>query len=151
MSAVLHDVAALLVAEAEAAEANFVTEPGVAVAIFRPMLLNPEQERFGVIAVDRKGRMVDSAVLTTGNDVSTVVCPRQVLRWALTRARPVSAIVVGHNHPSGDATPSVLDKEVTRRLAAACATITLPLHDHIIVTGTRYWSFAEAGLIGSGQ
>jgi DNA repair protein RadC len=58
-----------------------------------------------------------------------------------------AAIIVAHNHPSGDPTPSADDRAVTEQLAAAGRILDIPVHDHIIIAGSRYTSFAEAGLL----
>ena len=58
-----------------------------------------------------------------------------------------AGIIVVHNHPSGDPTPSVDDRAVTRQLADAGRLIDVPVYDHLIIAGDRYVSFAEAGLL----
>src|SRR5207247_1056798 len=62
-------------------------------------------------------------------------------------AEAAAGIIVVHNHPSGDATPSGDDRAVTRQLVDAGRLLDLPVHDHVIVGGDRYMSFAEAGLL----
>jgi DNA repair protein RadC len=74
-----------------------------------------------------------------------LVHPREVFRIAI--ALGAAAIVVAHNHPSGDASPSAEDHAVTRQLVAAGRILDLPVHDHIIVGAGCYTSFAEAGLL----
>src|SRR5438876_490665 len=70
-------------------------------------------------------------------------------RRAGTRGRFVAAagIIVVHNHPSGDPTPSADDRSVTRQLVDAGRLLDVPVYDHVIVGGDRYLSFAEAGLL----
>ena len=62
-------------------------------------------------------------------------------------AEAAAGIIVVHNHPSGDPTPSADDREVTRQLVEAGRLLDLPVYDHVIVAGERYLSFAEAGLL----
>ncbi|NCY03783.1 MAG: hypothetical protein EBX36_12975, partial [Planctomycetia bacterium] len=72
-------------------------------------------------------------------------------RWALTRARPAAGIILAHNHPSGDPTPSSQDYEVTRRVVDAGRVLGLPLLDHLVVTDdqSRWESLAARGVIGA--
>ena len=133
--------------------ARKVNSPAAALAALLPLLTDNgavlAEEHFAVVALSRGGKVIDAAVLTKGSDGFTVVDPKQVFRWALTRpgrAHPAS-ILIGHNHPSGDCRESEQDVAVTRRVAEAGRVLGLPLMDHIIVgSGGRYTSFAERGL-----
>src|SRR5437773_692852 len=71
--------------------------------------------------------------------------PREVFRAAIAEA--AAGIIVVHNHPSGDPTPSADDRAVTRQLVDAGRLLDLPVYDHVVVAGDRYVSFAEAGLL----
>lgn len=123
-----------------------VTTPSEALALFRPLLAGRETEALAVAALDRRLRVIDCAILTTGSDTWTVVDPRQVLRWALTRARPAHAIILAHNHPSGDPEPSAEDRAVTRRVADAARAVGLVFQDHLVVTDAgEYVSLAIRG------
>ena len=106
-----------------------------------------EQECLVVIGLGHRLGLIDKAVLTTGSISNTIVDPAQILRWALTRSRPVRTIVIGHNHPSGDLMPSQADHNVTGRLETACRILGIPLADHLVVTEDGYTSFAELGYI----
>jgi DNA repair protein RadC len=83
--------------------------------------------------------------VATGTLNSTVVEPRDVFREAMLGA--AAAVIVFHNHPSGDPTPSVDDIALTRRLGAAGALIGIDLVDHLILGDARYCSFKETGRI----
>lgn len=122
-----------------------VTVPEHAAAIVRPYLAGREEEALVCVALDRRRRVVDVAVLTVGSAGYTIVDPAQVYRWALTRKRPVNAIILAHNHPSGDPTPSTQDVDVTARVASAGRTLGVPLLDHLVVTDTDHVSLAERG------
>jgi DNA repair protein RadC len=74
---------------------------------------------------------------------STLVHPREVFKAAL--LANAAAIVVSHNHPSGDPSPTIDDLEVTTRLVAAGVILGVPLLDHIVVGAGRYFSFKESG------
>jgi len=84
-------------------------------------------------------------VVTIGLANRTMVHPREVF-WPAIRDNAV-AIVVAHNHPSGQIDPSNEDREVTRRLVAAGEIIGIPVLDHVIIGRDRYYSFLESGLI----
>jgi DNA repair protein RadC len=86
--------------------------------------------------LDRRHRVLARRRLTAGTDGFTVVDPRQVFKVAI--AVGAAAVVLGHNHPSGDPTPSAQDREVTRRVEAAGKVLGVPLVDHIVVAGPRY-------------
>jgi DNA repair protein RadC len=83
--------------------------------------------------------------VTRGLLDSSLVHPREVFRAAISEA--AAGIILVHNHPSGDPTPSAEDRAVTRQLVAAGQLLDLPVHDHVIVAGDRYLSFATAGLL----
>lgn len=143
--ATLARVARLLAAEPTAA----VSDPETAAEILWPLLAGREREAVAVAALDRRNRVIEVVVISEGSDAFCVVCPRTVLRWVLTRARPAAGFILAHNHPSGDPTPSAQDREVTTRVARAGAAVGLPLLDHLVLTDDRHaWrSFAADGAI----
>ena len=100
-------------------------------------------EQFGVVLLDTKHRVMRTTIVASGTLNSTVVEPRDVFREAVQSA--ASAVVVFHNHPSGDPTPSPDDVELTRRLAAAGVLLGIDLVDHVILGDARYCSFKELG------
>jgi len=100
-------------------------------------------ERFGVVLLDSKHRVLRTSVIAVGTLNSTVVEPRDVFREAMLGS--AAAVVAFHNHPSGDPTPSPDDVELTRRLAAAGSLIGIDLVDHLILGDVRYCSFKEMG------
>ncbi len=100
-------------------------------------------EQFGVVLLDTKHRVLRASVLATGTQNSTIVQPREVFRAAAIGG--AAAIVVFHNHPSGDPTPSPEDVDLTRRLAAAGVLIGIDVVDHVILGDGKYWSFKERG------
>ena len=105
-----------------------------AYAAVAPLVAGHPLEHFAAVALDRRHRVIASRVLTVGSDCYTVVCPRQIYRWALQQGPSgACAIIIAHNHPSGDPTPSEQDREVTRRVRRAGEAIGIPLLDHIVV------------------
>lgn len=113
---------------------------------------NPMQETFFVIALNRKNYPVGVHRATVGTASSCLVHPREVFRYAIMQS--ASAIIVAHNHPSGDPSPSNADIQVTRQLRDAARAIDIDLLDHIIVGDKEidvsklgFYSFRDAGLL----
>ena len=102
-------------------------------------------EEFHVAVLDAQHRMERDVLITRGILTSSLVHPREVFREAI--AARAAAIVLVHNHPSGDPTPSPDDRAVTDQLVAAGRLLDIPVHDHVIVGRGRFVSFAEAGLL----
>ena len=91
--------------------------------------------------LDSKHRVMRTAVLAVGTLNSSIVQPREVFREAAIGG--ATAIVIFHNHPSGDPTPSPDDVALTRRLVAAGTLIGIDVVDHLILGDARYWSIKE--------
>jgi DNA repair protein RadC len=89
--------------------------------------------------------VVRDVLITRGLLNSSLVHPREVFRAAIAEA--AAGIIVVHNHPSGEPTPSPEDCAATRQLAEAGRLLDLPLYDHVIVAGDRFTSFAAEGLL----
>lgn len=117
-----------------------VVTSAAAAALVRPLLAGRENEALVVVALDSRRRVIDVAVLTVGCDGTTIVDAQQIYRWALTRSRPTASIILAHNHPSGDPTPSPADRRSSRRVAAAGRVIGIPLVDDLVVTDGGAWA-----------
>jgi DNA repair protein RadC len=102
-------------------------------------------EEFRLLVLDTQHRVVRNVLITRGLLDSSLVHPREVFRAAIAEA--AAGIVVVHNHPSGNPAPSADDRSVTRQLTEAGRLLDVPVYDHVIVGGARYFSFAEAGLL----
>ena len=98
-------------------------------------------EQFGILLLDAKHRAMRTAVLAVGTLNSSAVAPREVFREAAIGG--ATAIVLFHNHPSGDPTPSPDDVALTRRLVAAGSLIGIDVVDHVILGDARYCSIKE--------
>jgi DNA repair protein RadC len=107
-----------------------IREPSQAAALMRRLL--PDNSREHVISIYLNGahRPVGYAVLTTGTETQAPLCPRELFQRALLAG--AAALIVGHNHPSGDVVPSAEDRAVTAKLVAAGKMIGLPVLDHIV-------------------
>jgi len=112
---------------------------------YAPRLRDLAVEEFHVLALGSQSQVRGDLLITRGILNSSLVHPREVFRAAIAEA--AAGIIVVHNHPSGDPTPSGDDRAVTRQLVDAGRLLDLPVHDHVIVGGDRYMSFAEAGLL----
>lgn len=116
--------------------------------VFRHMgtaLADLTVEEFHVLTLDAQHGVTRDLLITRGILTSSLVHPREVFRAAIAEA--AAGVIVVHNHPSGNPTPSADDRAVTRQLTEAGRLLDIPVCDHVIVGGDRYFSFAEAGLL----
>ncbi len=104
-----------------------------------------EVEAFYVVALGAQSQVRAVEEVTRGTLNSSLVHPREVFRGAILAG--AAGIIVVHNHPSGDPTPSADDRSVTSQLVDAGRLLDVPCYDHVILAGDRYVSFAEAGLL----
>ena len=100
------------------------------------------EECFCMLSLDVKKKLIGAHIISKGNLNSSLVHPREVFKYAI--LDNAASIVVAHNHPSGDPTPSSDDREVTKRLVEAGEIIGIELVDHIVI-GNYYMSFKEQG------
>ncbi|MCY3657268.1 MAG: hypothetical protein OXG95_11785 [Chloroflexi bacterium] len=112
-------------------------------------LLGPEmgtlaQEQVRVLLLDRRNRVVGQRVIYQGNAYSSVVRPAEVLRPAVIAAVP--HIIIAHNHPSGDPSPSPDDIRVTKDLAEAAKLLGVELLDHVVIGRSEATSLKDRGL-----
>ncbi len=99
------------------------------------------------IFLDAKNRVLASETLFEGTLTASAVYPRQVVAKAI--RHKAAALILAHNHPSGDVTPSDSDRRITRRLFFALGFVDIRLYDHIIVGTSDYYSFAGTGYMDS--
>jgi DNA repair protein RadC len=114
-----------------------------AAAAFMALLKDEPAEVFGILCLTTKHQVIAYHEVSRGTLDATLVHPREVFKAAM--LANAASILAGHNHPSGDQSPSPDDAELTRRLAAAGELLGVPLLDHIIVGDHGYYSFKEAG------
>ena len=112
---------------------------------FHPRLRHAAQERFAVIFLDGRHRVLGHEVVSQGTLTASLVHPREVFRPALRAC--AAALVLVHNHPSGDPTPSAEDREVTTRLARAGEILGVQVVDHVVIAERGYCSLREEGLL----
>jgi DNA repair protein RadC len=111
--------------------------------LVRGELLGERRERVLVLLLDARHRLLAQRCVSLGSLMSSVIHPREVFRPAIALA--AAALILVHNHPSGDPTPSVEDHQVTLRLAEAGALLGIRLLDHVVVAADGWRSFKEEG------
>ncbi|SUD84675.1 DNA repair protein RadC [Stutzerimonas stutzeri] len=104
-----------------------------------------EHEVFAVLFLDNRHRLIDYVEMFRGTIDSASVYPREVVKEAL--KRNAAAVILSHNHPSGNAEPSHADRTLTGRLKDALGLVDVRTLDHIVVAGLERVSFAELGLL----
>jgi DNA repair protein RadC len=115
---------------------------------FHPTLRFASHERFLVVLLDGRHRVLRQELVSQGTLTASLVHPREVFRPALREA--AAALILVHNHPSGDPTPSREDREVTERLRKAGEILGVPVLDHVVVAERGYHSLREDGGFGAG-
>jgi DNA repair protein RadC len=117
-------------------------------AVWRHLALelrDRERERFVALCLNTRNELISEVIVSVGSLSASIVHPREVFKPAM--ACSAASLVIAHNHPSGDPSPSREDREVTRVLAEAGQLLDIPLHDHVIVGADSYFSFKDSGLI----
>jgi DNA repair protein RadC len=122
-----------------------ITAPRVVAELLLPLYGDRAVEQFGVVLLDTKHRVMRTTVVTIGTLDASIVHPRDIFREAI--AAGAAAVVVFHNHPSGDPEPSDEDVILTHRLVAAGVLMGIDVLDHVILAGVRYHSMKERGSI----
>lgn len=120
-----------------------VRSGGDVARIVRDSSRGSRRESFFALLLDARHRLLSMHTVSTGSVDATPVHPREVFSPAIRDG--AAAVVVAHNHPSGDPTPSAEDRAVTERLRSAGALVGIELLDHLVVGAERYYSFAEEG------
>ena len=122
-----------------------IRDAGDVVRLLGPRLRDLEVEEFHLLALDSQAQVLRDVLVTRGLLNSSLVHPREVFRAAIAEA--AAGIIVAHNHPSGDPSPSAEDRAVTRQLVEGGRLLDIPVYDHVIVAGDRWTSFANEGML----
>lgn len=122
-----------------------IASPGDVMRLVGPELALSPVEVFVMLALDSQSTVLAAIEVTRGILNSSLVHPREVFRAAIMAG--AAGIIVVHNHPSGDPTPSGDDRAITRLLVEAGRILDLPVYDHVIIGNDRYTSLSEAGLL----
>lgn len=142
--AALHEVARR-VAKEEANKRTVISSWTALLAYVRLSLQHEPREQFRVLYLDKKNQLILDEVQNRGTVDHAPVYPREVVRRALELS--ASAMIIVHNHPSGDPTPSRADIEMTKQVVQAARSLSLEVHDHLIVGREGVASFKQLGLM----
>jgi DNA repair protein RadC len=113
--------------------------------IFVPKLRDLKHEEFWVLLLTSANSLIADKMITSGTLNSSLVHPRECFQDALTHS--AASVIFVHNHPSGNAEPSQEDVAITKQLVESGKVLGIPVHDHIIVAGGTFTSFADRGLV----
>jgi DNA repair protein RadC len=132
-------------ARSEACRRPVVSSWSCLIAYVRSALAHAPREQFRALYLDRKNVLLRDEFLAEGTVDHAPVYPREVIRRALEVS--ASALILVHNHPSGDPTPSRADIEMTRQINDAARVFGLQVHDHLVIGRQGTASFKQLGLI----
>ncbi|WP_417534318.1 RadC family protein [Marinobacterium stanieri] len=124
---------------------RLLDKPDAVFSALQTLLMDYEREIFGMLLLDNRHRIIEFVELFQGTIDTASVYPREVVKQAL--AQNAAAVVLVHNHPSGDPEPSRADRQITDRLQQALNTVEIRLLDHVIVGFEGTVSFADRGLV----
>ncbi|MBA2611446.1 MAG: DNA repair protein RadC [Bacteroidetes bacterium] len=122
-----------------------ITSSAVAYQLLQKRLSDLPHEEFWILILNRANQVIKEENLSKGGISGTVVDVRLICKSAI--ENNASGIIVAHNHPSGQLTPSEQDKSITNKLKEALKTFEIPLLDHLIIGDQTYFSFADEGLL----
>lgn len=142
--AVVREVSLRIARTAAAARPVISSSPAL-LAYVRTELAGAPREEFRVLFLDKKNRLIRDERLGEGTVDHAPVYPREVVRRALELA--ASALILLHNHPSGDPAPSSADVEMTRQIVSAARALNLVVHDHLVVGREGVASLKALGLM----
>lgn len=126
-------------------ERDQVTTPQEVAVILQDYFIDRDREEFVVCLLDTANRLIGLSVASVGGLAASIVEPRQVFKVAV--LANAAAVIVAHNHPSGNPEPSREDCRITQQLVEAGQLMGIPIHDHLIITSDGYTSLAERGLL----
>ncbi len=122
-----------------------VKNSGEIAAYLQAVLKDYTHEVFAVVFLNRANKIISFEIISSGGITGTVADPRMILKKAL--EHQACAIVLSHNHPSGNLHPSRADEDITQKIKQAAGFLDIKVLDHIIVSDEGYYSFADEGLL----
>jgi DNA repair protein RadC len=137
--------AALRLARAEVQDRPLLSQWETLMGYLNAVMAREKVEQFRVLFLDTRNRLLADEAQGRGTVNHTPVYPREVVRRAL--ELHATAIILAHNHPSGDPTPSRADIDMTREIKAAAQALSIVLHDHVIIGNGKWLSFRKEGLL----
>jgi DNA repair protein RadC len=127
------------------AERLTITASSDAANYFRPLLEDLPVEEFWILLLNRSNTVIDKFMVSQGGLTGTVIDVKIILKTALEKL--ASAMILCHNHPSGNTRPSEADRNITRKIKSAADMLEIAVLDHIIIAHHQHFSFADEGLI----
>jgi len=122
-----------------------ITSSASAFELLQPILGDLPHEEFWIIYMNNSNKVIQKSQLSKGGITGTLVDVRLVLKTALEVG--ATGLLLAHNHPSGTLKPSTADKQITEKLKKAALSLDIKVLDHIIITETTYFSFADEGIM----
>ncbi|MDP3870432.1 DNA repair protein RadC [Phenylobacterium sp.] len=141
---VLHE-AALRLAQGQVRRRDVIASSSALEAYLRIRLSERTREQFRVLFLDRRNHLIADEVLGEGTVDHAPVYPREIVRRAL--QLDACAVILVHNHPSGQTSPSTSDLKTTQEIVDACGPLRIVVHDHLLVAGHEVISFKALGLM----
>jgi len=133
------------ISTAKAKEGTVITKPETVAQYYMEQIRHRKTECVILVCTDAKGEIICDKMLTTGSVNMSLISPRDIFMEAL-KNEAVNILLV-HNHPSGDPTPSKADITLTKSVSEVGKMLEIPLMDHIIIGDNRYLSFKQAGIL----
>lgn len=127
------------------ADRQYVRKPNDAYEVLKGYFTGKTQEHFLILMLNTKNRIVGVSTVSVGTVDSALVAPRDVFVRALSSG--CTSILIAHNHPSGESTPSQEDIALTHRLTEAGKLLQIPVLDHVVIGDDEYTSLKEQGII----
>ncbi len=124
---------------------DIVSSPADLVAYCKSAMAHLGDEQFRVVYLNAKNEIIKDEVVQEGTVDQTAVYPRKIIERALNEN--AVALILVHNHPSGNPEPSVHDRNLTSSIVSAAATFDIKVHDHIVIGRNGYRSFREEGML----
>jgi DNA repair protein RadC len=131
--------------ESEVVKKAKITSSADAYQAMRPYLLDLSHEQFWVLLLNRASEIIRPFQISIGGVAGTVADPKIIFKSAIEYL--ASAIILVHNHPSGNLTPSQADLDLTKRVKEAGRLLDIPILDHLIFGDSGYYSFADKGIL----
>lgn len=122
-------------------ERVLIDDPGTAATVLSGDLMWQSQERFAILLLDVKNRVIGNRVITIGTATETLANPRDIFREVIRHG--ATRVIVAHNHPSGDVSPSLEDIALTRQLLQAGQFLNIPVLDHLILGNGNHVSIRQ--------
>jgi DNA repair protein RadC len=129
----------------EGLEQKEISTSRAAADILIPLMGDLPHEKFCVLCLSASNKLLHYEFVSSGGLTSTIVDPKMIFKTAMQHM--ASRIIIAHNHPSGNLTPSASDRQITEKLKAGARLLDIQLMDHIIVADKKYTSFADEGIL----